>query len=494
MARLHCEGGAFCELSTSQPSVAGRLQSCELTLGAEGQASRRHFQVQPAGTRFCVQDLGSRNGTNLNGERLGSEPVPLFHGDVISVGETLVRYDSAGPALPPGTDLGPCVLGQRLARSRYGTLYAGKQGSLERAVTIELADPDLAGDEAFRAFYEGRARLAGAFDHPAIRAVFDVKRSAGGQLFTVFEALSAESLADELERRAFDREEGLAILKTAATGLAQLHKQSKEHGGFGPRALRRDEKGQLKLSELGDMPRLSPYRADADYQADYASPEEARGHPPGRAADLYSLGLLGHRLFLGSLPYTGGAKAVLTLHGSSAAVPLAERGLPPALEGLLADLLQKVAAERPTAAEVLERLEAISAGGLGAASGEPRPRRPSSSGGNAAPRRRANGLRASGSGRLKRGSGGDHPKSGSGSDAARRAAEGPSGSARSPKATDSAPQRRPLAERSSGRAESVEPDPIPLALLRCALVLCAYAAVAVAASALTRIALRALGA
>jgi len=502
VARLLIEGGAFASLSSQKPCLAGRLQSCELTLGGEGEASRRHFQVQARGSRFVVQDLGSRNGTYLNDERLTSDPVPLTHGDVLRVGATKVRYESAAPVLPPGTDLGGCSITERLARSRYGTIYAGKQGSLERAVTVEVADPDLAGDDEFRAFYEQRARQGGAIDHPSIRAVFDVKRSAGGILYTVFEALTPNTLASDLERRAFDHAESVKILLAAARALAQVHKLGKHHGSFGPQALRRDEKGAFKLCELGDLPRLAPYRSDGDYHCGYASPEEARGHPPGRAADLYSLGVLGHRLLLGSLPYTGSLKQILTQHGSAEAVPVSGRGLPPAVESLLADLLDKVPAERPIASEALERLEAIGRGETGPSTPSRRPRKTSSTS-NEVRRRSASGrLGKSGSARAKRTSSASHNRPSSGSNArpasgaaAKRGSSGGHDRLRdsSVRRSDSAPQRRSISDRASGRAELLEPDPLPLALVRLLLVLTAYAAVALAASALTRMALRAAG-
>lgn len=504
MARLLIEGGAFVSLSSQKPCLAGRLQNCELTLDGEGEASRRHFQVQSRGSRFAVQDLGSRNGTYLNGERLSNDPIALTHGDTIRVGATSVRYESAAPVLPPGTDLGGCSVTGRIGRTRYGTIYAGKQGSLERAVTVEVADPDLAGDDEFRAFYEQRARQGGALDHPAIRAVFDVKRSAGGILYTVFEALTPNTLASDLERRAFDHTESLQILIASARALAQVHKLSKHHGSFGPQALRRDEKGALKLCELGDLPRLAPYRAEGDYHAGYASPEESRGHPPGRAADLYSLGLLGYRLFLGNLPYTGSVKQVLTQHGSAELVPIAGRGLPAPVESILADLLDKVPAERPLAAEALERLEA-------AARGEGGPNRPartrarkSSSSASNSVRRRSGSARlsqSSSSGRNKRASSAVHTKPTSGAAArppsGRTPKRGSSGShnrLRESAVTrgESGPQRRSISDRTSGRTKALEPDPLPLAMVRLVLVLTAYSAVALAASALTRMALRAL--
>ncbi|MGE0711825.1 MAG: FHA domain-containing protein [Planctomycetota bacterium] len=489
MPRLSIPGGPTAELG-AQPCVAGRLQSCGLTLEGEGQSSRKHFQVVPQGSRYRVEDLGSRNGTLLNGERI-KDPVLLRHGDQLEVGETVVRYESARPPLPPGTTVAGCTLGPCVGRSAYGALYEATQGTLERPVTVELCDPDLAGDPEFQRFYEGRARLGGSFDHPQLRAVFDTKQ-ADGQLLTVFERLPETTLEDELRRRAFDRAEALELLEAVANLLAVVHKQGKHHGTFGPHCLRRDEAGKLKLCELGDEPRLRPHRPDADRLAPYASPEEARGHPAGPPADVYALGILAFRLLEGRLPYAGKPKAVLTEHGSSTPAPMTQ-GLPPELEELVADLLHKVATQRPTAAEAAERLATIRAGGGAAA------KRPGSA-------RKSTGRKPGGSDRLAASS-----ARGRAAPDARR----PTSSAEHPRAaarqtptsgatqTESASQRRvsdppvvarrPLAHRASGGVEAFDPDPAPVLALRLVLLACGYLLIAVSVAALTRILLRALG-
>jgi hypothetical protein len=53
--------------------------------------SMRHCAIEQRGERFVVWDLGSRNGTLVNGQRVESERV-LRHGDVIRIGDTKVRY------------------------------------------------------------------------------------------------------------------------------------------------------------------------------------------------------------------------------------------------------------------------------------------------------------------------------------------------------------------------------------------------------------------
>lgn len=73
----------------------GRQPECELAL-ADPNASRRHAEVRrgPDST-WLVADLGSTNGTKVNGLRI-SAPRQLENGDEITVGSTTVRFEASG--------------------------------------------------------------------------------------------------------------------------------------------------------------------------------------------------------------------------------------------------------------------------------------------------------------------------------------------------------------------------------------------------------------
>lgn len=54
--------------------------------------SRRHARIEQEGNRFYLTDLGSANGTKLNGRRpLPNEKTPLWDGDVIEFGRNAVQ-------------------------------------------------------------------------------------------------------------------------------------------------------------------------------------------------------------------------------------------------------------------------------------------------------------------------------------------------------------------------------------------------------------------
>ncbi|WP_376790029.1 FHA domain-containing protein [Thermoflexus sp.] len=60
--------------------------------GLEGGVSRRHARIFFQGDRFYIEDLGSTNGTYLNGSRLEPyTPHPLGDGDELRLGQILIR-------------------------------------------------------------------------------------------------------------------------------------------------------------------------------------------------------------------------------------------------------------------------------------------------------------------------------------------------------------------------------------------------------------------
>src|SRR5215813_10753359 len=55
-------------------------------------ASKEHCVVEQRGSQFVLRDLGSLNGTFVNGQRVNGER-PLRHGDEIELGQTRIRFD-----------------------------------------------------------------------------------------------------------------------------------------------------------------------------------------------------------------------------------------------------------------------------------------------------------------------------------------------------------------------------------------------------------------
>ena len=77
----------------SKPITVGRGGQNDVALDGDEFASARHARVEPRRDGVWVHDLGSTNGTYVNGARI-DRPRRLTQGDIVRVGETDLRYDS----------------------------------------------------------------------------------------------------------------------------------------------------------------------------------------------------------------------------------------------------------------------------------------------------------------------------------------------------------------------------------------------------------------
>jgi pSer/pThr/pTyr-binding forkhead associated (FHA) protein len=84
------------------PCVVGRDPGATFVL-EDTIVSRRHFKVVQEGGAYFVEDLGSTNGTLLNGSR--TQRARLSDGDTIQIGHTRIQFvqkDLLGGARPGG--------------------------------------------------------------------------------------------------------------------------------------------------------------------------------------------------------------------------------------------------------------------------------------------------------------------------------------------------------------------------------------------------------
>lgn len=80
---------------TEGTNVVGRAPDAEVWIDAAG-VSRNHARISVAGPEATVEDLGSKNGTFLRGERISS-PRPLNDGDQIRLGSVVATFRVPGP-------------------------------------------------------------------------------------------------------------------------------------------------------------------------------------------------------------------------------------------------------------------------------------------------------------------------------------------------------------------------------------------------------------
>ncbi len=90
-------------------ATIGRDARCDVRL-ADTAASRQHCQVRRDPSGWVVQDLGSTNGTFVNGQRISGAQL-VRPGDTIGVGKTVLRLEES-PAVPPPPVAGPSMPAQ----------------------------------------------------------------------------------------------------------------------------------------------------------------------------------------------------------------------------------------------------------------------------------------------------------------------------------------------------------------------------------------------
>jgi hypothetical protein len=77
----------------NRPVLIGRTPECAVVV-SDLNVSRHHAEIRPLGNGFVIADLGSTNGTAVNGVRITGEQV-LRDGDVISLGTARFRYEAS---------------------------------------------------------------------------------------------------------------------------------------------------------------------------------------------------------------------------------------------------------------------------------------------------------------------------------------------------------------------------------------------------------------
>ena len=93
MARLVLlQGGGVIPFElTADRTIVGRHPDCAIHLESN-MVSRRHAQIDRDGNHYLITDLGSGNGTVVNGRTI-TEPVELSHEDRIKLGPILLRFE-----------------------------------------------------------------------------------------------------------------------------------------------------------------------------------------------------------------------------------------------------------------------------------------------------------------------------------------------------------------------------------------------------------------
>ena len=114
-------------LALGEELVIGRAVSGDGMLSDDHELSRRHARVaRDAGGQLTIEDLGSANGTFVNGERM-RDPHPLEAG---RLGEDRLEHPAADAGRPGTPGTGPSTGGPRRPAAGSGALHAGNSALL----------------------------------------------------------------------------------------------------------------------------------------------------------------------------------------------------------------------------------------------------------------------------------------------------------------------------------------------------------------------------
>jgi serine/threonine-protein kinase len=276
----------------------------------------------------------------------------------------------------PGTRVGPWRLGDCIGAGGMGRVYAGHRddGAFEQRVAIKVVRHGFDTDELLARFRRERAVLA-RLEHPNVARLLDAGVTEDGRPCIVMEFVDGAPIEPWCDERRCAVPARLRLFAQACDAVAAAHRRLIVHRDVKPANLLVTAEGTVKLVDFG-IARLLDGPADggpADPSVTsaggrvltpaYASPEQLRGEPPTTATDVFSLGVVLHRLLTGEHPWpieewrsearrTRRASAAFEAGGRDAAARAAARSATPAqlarrLRGDLDRIVAKALAADP---------------------------------------------------------------------------------------------------------------------------------------------------
>ena len=283
-----------------------------------------------------------RHVQTLLDDELGIQPWPALQ----RLHEQLLRHDPALDVV--GEPLRGYRLVEMVGAGVFGTVYRAVQPEVGREVAVKVLRPEFAGHPEFVRRFSANGQLVARLEHPHIVPLHDYWRDPQGA-YLVTRYLRGGSLREKLQHGPLDAEAAARLVEQVALALEAAHRQGVVHRDLTPSNVLVDEDGNAYVADFG-MPKalaLALHGApDAppgpgDALTAYCAPEEIAGEPVTSLVDVFSLGVLAFEALCGRHPADG-----------EPAGPRG-RGLPAAVDELLASALATDPAERPSSPLVL---------------------------------------------------------------------------------------------------------------------------------------------
>ena len=207
--------------------------------------------------------------------------------------------------------------------SVQGDVYRARDTKLKRDVAIKVLSERFAGDRERMARFEREARVLASLNHPNIAAIYGLEET-DGVFALVMELVEGQTLAQRIERGALALEEAIDIATQVAAGLDAAHAKGIIHRDLKPANVMITEDGTVKVLDFGlakalegdalesvddsNSPTLSRAATQAGVllgTAGYMSPEQARGKPVDKRADIWALGIVLFEMLTGTRLFHG---------------------------------------------------------------------------------------------------------------------------------------------------------------------------------------------
>ncbi|MBN1206419.1 MAG: serine/threonine-protein kinase [Myxococcaceae bacterium] len=269
---------------------------------------------------------------------------------------------------PTGQRIGAFEIVRLLGAGAMGMVYLARDNMLRRDVALKLLTKGTEEiDHELQERFLREARAAARLVHPHVVQIFQIGETQRHRYIAMeyIEGASTRHVARQYGGRlppAFAMEK----MREAADALRLAASMGICHRDIKPANLLLNSAGALKVTDFGLAAQvdasgtIGKSMAQVEGTPFYMGPEQWAGATPTPAADIYSLGCTFYHLVTGTRPF-----AANDFYGSMQAhchspVPDA-RAILPDLDPVVAELLKrcmaKQASERPTAAELVERLD-----------------------------------------------------------------------------------------------------------------------------------------
>ena len=307
---------------------------CPLTAGIVSKNSSQKLLAQPAGmradflARMCGPDAGLRDEI-ASLLAAAEQSVDFLSAPALDVFARQISRE--GWSVQPGDRIAAYTVERRLGAGGTGEVWRARDERLGRDVAIKLLLPHPSNAAERGRAFQDEARAAGTLNHINVLTVYDVGDHAGAP-YLVTECLEGEPLRARLGAGALSVDTALDIALQVARGLGAAHARGIVHRDLKPENIFLALDGRVKILDFGlatlhdsaapasSSPELTARtaRSLAAGTAGYMAPEQIRGEPVDRRADIFALGVVLYEMLAGNRPFTGESTlatldAVLTL-------------------------------------------------------------------------------------------------------------------------------------------------------------------------------------